>query len=108
MTFYAWIGRRDGDNFDEDTVRTSQRPRRSQTRDADSLLVRGMMLPQCCPIGGDDGSIIVDLDRYSSIEFTIQLQDEDGNALEREGVEIEVEVDKQRDRGVDAEVDDQG
>ena len=45
--------------------------------------------------------------RYSSIEFTVQLQDEDGNALEREGVEIEVEV-TSREIVVDAEADVKG
>ncbi len=103
MTFYAWIGRRDGDDFDEDSSNFSKAEAKSD-KDATSLSVRHDAPANAATIGGDEGSIIVDLDRYSSIEFTVQLQDEDGNALEREGVEIEVEV-TSREIVVDAEAD---
>lgn len=103
MTFYAWIGRRDGDDFDEDSSNFAKAEAKSD-KDATSLSVRHDAPANAATIGRDDGSIIVDLDRYSSIEFTVQLQDEDGNALEREDVEIEVEVES-REIVVDAEAD---
>ena len=91
MTFYAWVGRRNGDNFDDDTVDFS-RAEANSNKGADSIRVEWedrVVLPNATQI---EDVYLVDLDRHSSLEFTIQLQDEDGNDLELEGVEIEVEV----------------
>ena len=41
---------------------------------------------------GTDEAFTVDLNDQSSVEFIIQLRDDDGNDLEMEGVEIEIEV----------------
>ncbi len=90
MTFYAWIGRRNGDDFDEDSVDHSKAVARSE-KGPSSLLVTHDVPVNAWRIGGD-GAWIVDMDRRSSVEFTIQLRDESGVILEREGVVIDIEV----------------
>ena len=105
MTFYAWIGRRNGDDFDEDSVDHSKAVARSN-KGPSSLLVTHDVPANAWQMGGEGGAWIVDMDRRSSVEFTIQLQDETGAILEREGVVIDIEVDS-REILVDADnVDD--
>jgi hypothetical protein len=91
MTFYAWIGRRNGDDSDEDNVDHSKAVARSE-KGPSSLLVTHDVPANAWQIGGEDGAWIVDMDRRSSVEFTIQLQDEAGVILEREGMVIDIEV----------------
>lgn len=92
MTFYAWAGRRNGDDFDEDSVDHSKAVARSE-KGPSSLLVTHDVPANAWRFGGEGGAWIVDMDRRSSVEFTIQLQDEAGVRLEREGVVIDIEVD---------------
>ena len=92
MTFYAWVGRTDGDEFDERTVNFSKAEAHS-AKGADSISVTWD--DRDIPANAfkmDDETYIVDLD-IDSIEFTIQLLDDEQQALEMEGVEIEVQVD---------------
>ncbi len=100
MTIYAWVGRRDRQLFDKDTANYSTAHAKSE-KDADSLLVQHNVPANAAQIGGD-GAFIVDLDRRSSVQFTLQLLEEDGNPLEREGVPIFIEVESREIR-VDAE-----
>ena len=90
MTFYAWIGRED-EEFDEDEVTFSQAVAES-IKGADSIKVswRDRDIPPNALV--IEGAYVVDLEE-DSIEFTIQLQDDEQNDLEMEGVEIEIEVD---------------
>ncbi len=90
MTFYAWIGRRDGDEFDERAVDFSKATAHS-AKGADSIRVTwdDRDVPDTAFRIGE--TYIVDLD-IDSIEFTIQLLDDLQMALELEGVEIEVQV----------------
>lgn len=101
MSVYAWVGRRNRSGFDEDTAQFSKAQATSQ-KDADRLSVR-----HDAPTGtariGRYGAFIVDLNRRSSVDFTIQLLNDDGTALEREGVPIDVEVES---RAVRVEADD--
>ncbi|MDE0231880.1 MAG: S-layer homology domain-containing protein [bacterium] len=101
MTFYAWVGRRNGDDFDEDSVDHSKAVARSD-KGPSSLLVTHDVPENAWQIGGDDGAWIVDMDRRSSVEITIQLLDETGARLEREGVVVDIEVDS-REILVDAD-----
>ncbi len=96
MTVYAWIGRRNGAVFDDDTVVFSKAQATSE-KDADSLFVTHDVPVNAARVGGD-GAYIVDLDRRSSVEFTIELRDENGVRLEREGVEIDIEVESREIR----------
>ena len=89
VTFYAWTGQRDGDDFDEDSADFSKAEASSQ-KGANAISVRHDISANAFLI--DDTTFLVDMDRHSSIDFTIQLQDEDGNSLEREDVAIEIEV----------------
>ena len=104
MTFYAWIGSRDGDEFDEDDF--SRDSTNFSTAEAlsekgpSSLLVEHDVSADAAQIDGD-GPYLIDMDRNSSIEFTIQLQDEEGSVLEQEGVEIQIEIES-REVVVDA------
>ena len=92
MTFYAWIGRRDGDEFDERAVDFSKATAHS-AKGADSIRVTwdDRDVPDTA-FRIDGETYIVDLD-IDSIEFTIQLLDDLGMPLELEGIEIEVQVD---------------
>jgi len=101
MTFYAWVGRRNGDDFDEDSVDHSKAVAQSD-KGPSSLLVTHDVPENAWQIGGDDGAWIVDMDRRSSVEITIQLLDETGARLEREGVVVDIEVDS-REILVDAD-----
>ena len=96
MSVYAWIGRRDGDVFDDDNVDFSK-AQATSVKDADSLSVTHDVPTNAARIGGD-GAYIVDMDRRSSVEFTIELLNENGVRLEREGVEIEIEVESREVR----------
>ena len=90
-TFYAWVGLRDGDEFDEDTVEFS------------TALTHSTKGPRSIRVTWDDrdipanaykltdGEYIVDLD-IDSVEFTVQLLDDLDMPLEIEGIEIEVQV----------------
>ena len=91
MTFYAWIGGRDGDEFDERAVDFSKATAHS-AKGADSIRVTwdDRDVPDTA-FRMDGETYIVDLD-IDSIEFTIQLLDDLQMALELEGVEIEVQV----------------
>ncbi len=100
MSIYAWVGRRDGEQFDKDTANFSKVQAKSE-RDADSLFVQHDVPANAARIGGD-GAFIVNLDRRSSVEFTIHLLDEDGARLERKGVPIYIEVESREIR-VEAE-----
>ena len=100
MTFYAWVGSRNGDDFDEDSVDHSKTVAQSD-KGPSSLLVTHDVPVNAWQIEGD-GAWIVDMDRRSSVEITIQLQDETGARLEREGVVIDIEVNS-REILVDAE-----
>ena len=99
MSIYAWVGRRDGETFDRDTATLSRAQARSE-KEADSLFVQHDAPANATRI--KDGAFIVDLDRLSSVEFSIQLMDEDGIRLERAGVPIDIEVESRGVR-VDAE-----
>ncbi len=92
MTFYAWIGNSSGVRFDKDIVDYSLAEAQSE-KGASNLLVTHDVPVNAHQIGGVGGEWIVDMTRRSSVEFTIQLQDEFGNDLETEGVVINVEVD---------------
>ena len=100
MTFYAWVGSRNGDDFDEGSVDHSKTVAQSD-KGPSSLLVTHDVPVNAWQIEGD-GAWIVDMDRRSSVEITIQLQDETGARLEREGVVIDIEVNS-REILVDAE-----
>ena len=100
VSIYAWVGRRDGQEFDQDTANFSK-ARAESVKDADSLFVQHDVPTNAARIDGD-GAFIVDLDRRSSVEFAIQLLDEDGTRLEREGVPIDIEVESREIR-VEAE-----
>ena len=102
MSIYAWVGRRDGQEFDEDTANFSK-ARAKSVKDADSLFVQHDVPANAARIGGD-GAFIVHLDRRSSVEFTIQLLDEDGTRLEREGMPIDIEVESREIRVEAADV----
>ncbi|MYJ15319.1 MAG: S-layer homology domain-containing protein [Acidimicrobiia bacterium] len=100
MSIYAWVGKRDGQRFDRDTAVFSF-ARAVSEKDAESISVRHDAPATASRISGN-GALIVDLDRRSSVAFSIQLLDEDGAALEKEGVPIEIEVESRAVR-VDAE-----
>ena len=102
MTFYAWVGRTDRDEFDESSS-TFSKAEASSNKGPRSLRVTFDDVPSNAARIGDGGPYIVDLDRHSNIEFLIQLLDEDGDVLEFEGVEIEVEVES-REISVTAEI----
>ena len=101
MTIYAWTGSRTRSGFDADTARFSKAQASSQ-KDADRLSVRHDVPTDTARIGRY-GAFMVDLDRRSSVEFTIQLLNDDGTPLESEGVPIEVEVES---RAVRVKADD--
>ena len=100
MSVYAWVGRRDGQRFDRDTANFSMSTTRSQ-KEADSLSIQHDAPANAARIDGDR-ALIVDLDRRSSVKFAIQLLDEEGAHLEREGVPVQVEVESRPVR-VDAD-----
>ena len=89
MTFYAWVGRRDGDEFDADSVDYNTAMSRS-SMGPDRLQITSDIPANAAQI--DDQAWIVDLDRQDSVEFTIRLLGEDGNVLALEGVEIGVDI----------------
>ena len=93
---------RDGEEFDDDNSDFSMAQAKSE-KDADSLFVKHDVPANAARIGGD-GAFIVDLDRRSSVAFAIQLLDEDGTRLEREGVPIDIEVESRRIRVEAADV----
>ncbi|MCQ3805286.1 MAG: S-layer homology domain-containing protein [bacterium] len=101
MTFYAWVGRRNGDDFDDDSVDHSKAAAQSD-KGPSSLLITHDVPADAWRTDNREGAWIVDMDRRSSVEFTIQLQDEAGARLEREGVVIDIEVDS-REILVDAD-----
>lgn len=100
MTVYAWIGGRHGSGFDVDTAQHSK-ARATSEKDADRLFVRHDA-PTGTALIGRYGAFIVDLDRRASVEFTIQLLNDDGTPLESEGVPIDIEVES---RAVRVEAD---
>ena len=100
MSIYAWVGQRDGQKFDRDTANFSTAQALSE-KEADSFSVRHDV-PANAARTRANGALIVDLDRRSSVPFAIQLLDEDGAALAREGVPIEIEVESRAVR-IDAE-----
>ena len=100
MSIYAWVGQRDGQGFDRDTANFST-ARAVSEKDAHRFSVQHELPSDASRIAGN-GALIVDLDRRSSVEFAIQLLDEEGALLERECVPIEIEVESRAVR-VDAE-----
>lgn len=93
-TFYAWVGLRDGDEFEEHTVdfskaltHSTKGPRGIRVTPDDRDIP-----PTAFKVGEMDESYIVDLD-IDSVEFTIQLLDDLDMPLELEGIVIEVQVD---------------
>ena len=90
MTFYAWIGLRDGDEFEEHTVNFSQAEARS-VEGPDSIRVTWR--ERDIPLNAlqIEEAYVVDLD-IDSIDFTIQLLDDQGNDLEMEGIAIDIEI----------------
>ena len=102
MSIYGWVGRRDREEFDDDMSDFSMAQAKSE-KDADSLFVKHDVPANAARMGGD-GAFIVDLDRRSSVAFAIQLLDEDGTRLEREGVPIDIEVESRRIRVEAADV----
>ncbi|MCQ3804853.1 MAG: S-layer homology domain-containing protein [bacterium] len=100
MSIYAWVGRRDGQRFDQDTADSSTARAKSE-READSLGVQHDVPANAARIDGN-GAWIVDLSRRASVEFVIQLLNDDGTRLQREGVPVFVEVDSRQIR-VEAE-----
>ena len=92
MTFYAWVGRRDGDEFDADSD-DYHTAASSSSKGPDALQITTDIPANAALL--EDGSIdarIVDLDRQDSVEFTIRLLGEDGKVLALEGVEIDVDI----------------
>ncbi len=102
MSVYAWIGRRDGERYDRDTANFSKAQARSE-KSPDSISVQHDAPANAARIRGD-GALIVDLDRRSSVVFTIQLLEEDGARLERQGVPIEIGVESRQIRVEAADV----
>ena len=102
MTVYAWIGGRDGQRFDRDSSRFIEARARSE-KGARSLLVRHDVPANAARVGRN-GAFLVDMDRRSSVEFTIELLDGDGTRLEREGVPIGIEVESRQVRVEASEV----
>ena len=92
MTFYAWIGTRDGQEFDEDTADFSKAEARSD-KGVDTISITSNIDAEAAQVDGD-GAYIVDLDRISAVTLRAQLEDEDGNRLRREGIEVEVDVER--------------
>ena len=92
MTFYAWVGRRDGDEFDADSVDYQTAASRS-SEGPDSLQIETDIPANAALLDpGVDDAKIVDLDRQDAVEFTISLLGEGGNNLALEGVEIGVDI----------------
>lgn len=102
MTIYAWIGRRNRAAFDKDTANFSRAQAKSE-KAADSLLVTHDIPAGAARIDGD-GAFIVDLDRRSSVEFTIRLVDGDGSMLKKEGTPIDIEIESREVRVEAADV----
>ena len=97
ITFYAWIGNRDGQSFDRDTAEHSVATAQS-IEDPANVLVRHDIPEHAAVMRGD----IHLMDRRSSVEFIIQLLDDEGRNLERAGVEVIVEIES-REISVDAD-----
>jgi hypothetical protein len=102
MSIYAWVGKRDGSRFDEDSAQFSRAQAKSE-KDADRLVISSDIPADAAQISGN-GAFIVDLDRRSSVEFTIQLVDDDGAPMKKRGVPIEIEVESRAVRVEAADV----
>ena len=92
VTFYAWIGTRDGQEFDEDTADFSKAEARSD-KGVNTISITSNIDAEAAQVDGE-GAYIVDLDRISAVTLRAQLVDEDGNRLRREGIEVEVDVER--------------
>lgn len=97
LTFYAWIGDRDDQEFDEDTVRFDKAEARSD-QGPDKFVITSNISENAGRVIDDDntspdidGAWIVDRDVQRSVRLTIQLEDESGRILQREGLEIAIE-----------------
>ena len=91
MTFYTWIGRRDREEFDDRAVDFSSAQAHSAMGPSSiDVTWRERDIPPNALVV--EGAYVVDLN-IDSIDFTIQLRDEEGNNLELAGIEIEVDVD---------------
>ncbi len=93
LTFYAWMGNRDGDEFDEDTGDYGRAEAISDKGPERFVITHN--IPENAGRFEDSGSdlneaYLVDRDVQRSIRLTIQLEDEDGGALERADLEITV------------------
>ena len=93
LTFYAWIGSRDDDEFG-----LHEQFGRAQAH-SDKGPERFVITHNISENAGQfeepgealDGAYLVDRDVQRSVRLTIQLEDEDGSVLERENLEITVE-----------------
>ncbi len=97
LTFYAWMGRRDGDEFDEDTERPGV-AEASSDKGPTSFVITSNIAENAGRINDEtsrlDGAWIVDRDVQRSVRLTIQLEDDDGRILNRQGLEIAVDVEE--------------
>ena len=92
-TFYAWVGSDDGEKFDDDrvdqvTVAVTAKKAQESLKEGSDINDEALALYQ-----DDDGvslGKVVDLRAQSSVTATATLKDEDGNTVEREGVDIRV------------------
>ena len=93
MTFYAWVGFRDGDEFDEDTVPFGKSEARSDMGVAEISITSNIASTAAKVTDSEEyDTYIVDLDRVSAVTLRAQLEDVDGNKLRREGIEVEIDV----------------
>ena len=96
MTFYAWVGLRDGDEFDEDTASFGKSEARSDMGVAEISITSNIAstAAKVTKETEEYDTYIVDLDRVSAVTLRAQLQDVDGNRLRREGIEVEIDVER--------------
>ncbi len=96
LTFYAWMGSRDDDEFGlhEQFGRAQAHSDKGPTK----FVITSNIAENAGRISAEgadadaDGAWIVDRDVQRSVRLTIQLEDEDGRLLQREGLEIAYEI----------------
>lgn len=99
ITFYAWVGRRDGEAFAEASAHhDSATIRPTEARDGAGFLVKHD-IPVHAAVMGQNALTV---DRRSQVNFTIALLDSRGEPAAEEGTEITVRVESQ-DISVDAD-----
>ncbi len=109
VTFYAWIGSRDGQNFDEDTADFSKAEATSD-RGVGNISITSNIDAEAARVEGDGAfdTYIVDLDTVSTVTLRAQLEDEVGNRIRRAGIEVEVDVERTGGNLSPADVDSNG